>query len=133
MSIAIVTSITADQVVNALILEQFRVRVDDQMAGPFYFAGDEPTDEAVIAFALTQGVIYPLEAREVTEVTNKIYNDTDSPDAPWSRQVRQFTWSAQERTVSLSIPRGELPQDYTDAEVIAWGRAAGKLLPVDET
>lgn len=132
MSLATVTSITTDQVVTALIFEQFRVRQDDQMTGPFYFA-EEPTDEAVIAFALTQGVIYPLEAREVTEVTNKIYNDTDSPDAPWSRQVRQFTWSAQERTVTVSIPRGELGPDYTDADVIAWGRATGKLLPVDET
>ena len=128
MATATVTAITSDLIVTATVYETFRARSDDNMSGPYAFA-TEPTDAEVIAYALGQSVIYPTNARDVTEVTNR---QTIEAELPYTAQIRQFNWQDLDRTVELRIPASELPADYTNDDVIAWGRANGKLLPAVE-
>jgi len=46
----------------------------------------------------------------------------------WGADFVQFNLEDRERTIALEIPIGDLPANYTSADVIAWGKAVGKLL-----
>ena len=77
-----------------------------------------------IANALANSEIYPPASRAFTVV-----NPRNGNNDCWGADFVQGNLEDRERTVSLEIPIGDLPTTYTGADVIAWGKAAGKLLP----
>lgn len=127
---ATVTETVEEEIVTAVVHETYQTKTDDNMTPPFYFE-EEISDEAVIAHALSLSVIYPVEARSVTNVVNRGYHPEDNAVAPYTAQINQWNWLDQERNVTLQIPRASLPAEYGDAEIIAYGRQVGKLLPLD--
>ena len=122
---ATVTETVEQEIVFATVHEVFQSRTDDVTHPPYYF-DHEPTLEEVVAFGFTQGTLYPLESRDGTEITHRFY-DENQPATPYAAQLRQWNWQNLERDVTLQIPRSELPGPYTPEDIIAWGRAAGKL------
>lgn len=121
-----VDATTEAHVVRATVRETYNASVDETCASTnttVPFTDPQPSDADFIANARTNGEIYDPATRDETIVTPRNGNNNC-----WGADFVQFNWQETQRDVQLEIPIADLPSNYGSAEVIAWGRAAGKLL-----
>lgn len=121
-----VNTSTEATLVRANVVEAYTAETDVTCASTntaIPHADPQPDDAVFIANALANSEIYPPASRAGTIVTPRNGNNDC-----WGADFVQFNLEDRERTIALEIPIGDLPANYTSDDVIAWGKAAGKLL-----
>lgn len=85
-----------------------------------------PGDEVFLAGAIENGEIYHPEVRGMTEVRPRKGNN-----GCWAADFEQWDLSPVSRIVKYDIPKDALRTvgDVDHAELIAWGKSNGHLLP----
>lgn len=121
-----VEATTEAHLIRATVRETYNASTDETCASTntaIPFTDPQPTDAVFIANARANSEIYDPATRDETIVTPRNGNNNC-----WGADFVQFNWQQCQRDVQLEIPISELPSAYSGDDVIAWGRAAGKLL-----
>lgn len=106
-------------IITATVKETIRLRCEESGASGQVF-DTEPTPQEVADRFLAKGLIYPYDQKHETHAQAIL------EDGKWHGSVYQWNWTNAVREVTLRIPRDQLPAEYTDADVIAWGKELGK-------
>lgn len=116
--------------VLASVTESYNIKRDINITGTMVFVQEEePSNDDYYLYALNNAQdlnVYPPSQRSNYEVVNKQQVST-TPSIAWSAQLEQFNIEPTSRIVDLQIPIDELPSNYTESDIIEWGRANAGL------
>jgi hypothetical protein len=122
------TEVTED--VRVTVHEEWQVTCDNASTGGERWYQDEaPSDEEVIAHYLEINRIYPCPGQRAGQEVIKTFvnDDPNAERSYWATQVAQWNYAAQTKDTDLVIKVSDLPANYTDADIITYGRSTGQL------
>lgn len=121
-----VNSQIQQEYVEANITENYLLKRDEHLASSSITQENRPTDNEFFAQALSN--IAESNARPLSQRTNyEVFNVNEVEVGVWTAQINQFNVEEWSRVVDLRIPIEALPAEYTDTDIITWGRANSLL------